>query len=130
MEIARMIKEKKDEKEDLIEIRTVKKIVPKRFHKYLKVTEKKESERMLIRKIWDHAIDLREGFVPKKGKIHPLSRIEREKIQKFVKKSVEKEVYLTIEITIDITSILCAEEGWKEEDGAILSIFEQLDNQK
>jgi len=43
---------------------------------------------------------------------------------------LKKEVYLTIEITIDITSILCAEGGWKEEDGARLSIFEQLDNQK
>ena len=51
MEIARMIEEKQKEKEDLIEIRTVEEIVPKRFHKYLKVFEKKESERMLIRKI-------------------------------------------------------------------------------
>ena len=33
-----------------------------------------------MRKAWDHAIDLREGFVPKKGKIYPLLRIEREKI--------------------------------------------------
>jgi len=51
MEIARMIEEKQKEKEDLIEIRTVEEIVPKMFHKYLKVFEKKESERMLIRKI-------------------------------------------------------------------------------
>ena len=50
------------------------------FHKYLKVFEKKELERMLIRKTWDHAIDLRESFVPKKGKIYPLSRIEREEV--------------------------------------------------
>ena len=41
MEIVRMIEEKQDEKEDLIEIRTVKEIVPKRFYKYLKVTKKK-----------------------------------------------------------------------------------------
>ena len=47
--------------------------------------EKKESERILIRKTWDHVIDLRESFVPKKRKIYPLSRIEREEVQEFVK---------------------------------------------
>ena len=47
--------------------------------------EKKDSERMPTRKAWNHAIDLREGFVPKKGKIYPLSRVEREEVQEFVK---------------------------------------------
>ena len=42
--------------------------------------EKKDSERMPMRKVWDHAIDLREGFVPKKEKIYLLSRVEREKV--------------------------------------------------
>jgi len=64
-----------------------------RFHKYLKVFEKKDSERMLTRKAWDHAIDLGEGFVLKKGKIYPLSRVEREEVQEFVKKSVEEGIY-------------------------------------
>ena len=80
MEIARIIEEKKDEEEDLIEIRIVEEIVSRRFHKYLKVFEKKESERMLMRKTWDHAIDLREGFVPKKGKIYLTSRIKRKEV--------------------------------------------------
>ena len=53
--------------------------------------EKKESERMPIRKTWDHAIDLREGFVPKKEKIYPLSRIKREEVQKFVRDQLRKE---------------------------------------
>jgi len=50
MEIVRMIEEKQKE-EDLIKIRTVEEIVSRRFHKYLKVFEKKELEKMLIRKI-------------------------------------------------------------------------------
>jgi len=50
MEIERIVEEKQEEKEDLIEIRTVEKIVPKRFHKYLKVFEKKKSERIAMRK--------------------------------------------------------------------------------
>ena len=55
-------------------------MVSRRFHKYLKVFEKKESERMPTRKIWDYAINLRKGFVSKKKKIYLLSRIEREKV--------------------------------------------------
>ena len=75
-----MIEEKQEEEEDLIKIRTVEEIISRRFYKYLKMFEKKESERIPMRKIWDHAIDLREGFVPKKGKIYPLLRIERKKV--------------------------------------------------
>ena len=44
-----------------------------------------------MRKAWDHVIDLREGFVPKKGKIYPLSRVEREEVQEFVKDQLRKE---------------------------------------
>jgi len=129
IEIARIIEEKQEEKKDLIRIRIVEEIIPKRFHKYLKVFEKKELERMLTRKTWDLVINLREGFVLKKRKIYPLSRIER-KSSIFCKGLVEKEVYSTIEITIDVTSVFCAEERWEEEDGTRLSIFEQLDDQK
>ena len=88
--IARIIAEKKDEDEDWIELRATEEIVLQRFHKYLKVFEKKDSERMPMRKTWDHAIDLREGFVPKKGKIYPLSRVEREEVQEFVKDQLRK----------------------------------------
>jgi len=82
--------EERDEEEDLIELRMVKEMVPRQFHKYLKVFEKKESERMPIRKAWDHAIDLREEFVPKKGKIYSLLRVEREEVQEFVKNQLRK----------------------------------------
>ena len=74
----------------MIEIRTVKEIVSRQFIKYLKMFKKRKLERMLMRKIWDYAIDLREGFVPKKGKIYPLSRIEREEVQEFVKYQLRK----------------------------------------
>ena len=43
-----------------------------------------------MRKAWDYAIDLREGFVLKKGKIYPLLRVEREEIQEFVKNQLRK----------------------------------------
>ena len=37
-------------------------MVPKRFLKWRKVSGKIESERMLNRKTWDHAINLKEIF--------------------------------------------------------------------
>ena len=88
--IARIIAEKEDEEEDMIELRATKEMVPQRFHKYLKVFEKKNLERMLTKKAWDHAIDLREGFMPKKEKIYPLSRVKREDVQEFVKDQLRK----------------------------------------
>ena len=72
--------EKLEEEENWIDLRATEEMVPRQFHKYLKVFEKKESERMLTRKAWDHAIDLREGFMLKKRKIYLLSRVEREEV--------------------------------------------------
>ena len=50
------------EKEMEADHKKVEEIVPKRFHKWLKVFGKMESERMPVRKVWNHAIDLREDF--------------------------------------------------------------------
>ena len=65
-------------------------MVPRRFHKWMKVFGKMESERMLVRKVWDHAIDLREEFVPSKAKVYPLSRNKREEVQDFVNEHLRK----------------------------------------
>ena len=67
-----------------------KKLVPDKFHKWIKVFGKKQSERMLMRKVWNHAIDVKEGFVLRKGKVYPLSREEREKVREFVKEQLRK----------------------------------------
>ena len=55
-----------------------------------KVIGKRESERMPARKVWDHAIELKEGFTPRKGKVYSLSREEREKVQTFVENQLRK----------------------------------------
>ena len=55
-------------------------MVPKKFLKWKRVFGKVESERMLKRKVWDHAIDLKETFKPRKGRIYPLSKNEREEV--------------------------------------------------
>ena len=68
----------------------VKKLVPKKFHKWIKTFRKKASERMPMRKIWDHTIDMKKGFIPRKGKMYPLSRKEREEVHKFIKEQLRK----------------------------------------
>jgi len=52
---------------------------------------KVESERMLTRNVWDHAIDLKEMFKPKKERIYLLSKNEREEVQNFIKDQLRKE---------------------------------------
>ena len=68
----------------------IEEMVLKRFLKWRKVFGKVESERMLTRKIQDHAIDLKETFKPQKERIYPLSKNEREKVQNFVNDQLRK----------------------------------------
>ena len=67
-----------------------KKLVPEKFHRWIKVFGKKQSERMPTQKIWDHTIDMKEGFVPRKEKVYLLSREEREKVHEFIQEQLRK----------------------------------------
>ena len=51
---------------------------------------KKKLERMPVQKTWDHAIELKEEFMLKKGKVYSLSREERKKVQVFVEDQLRK----------------------------------------
>jgi len=60
-----------DDKEDWEKVeemeenhRKIEEMVPKKFLRWRKVFGKVESKRMPTRKIWDHAIDLKEMFKP------------------------------------------------------------------
>ena len=44
-----------------------------------------------MRKIWDHAIELKKGFVLRKRKVYMLSREKREEVYKFIKEQLRKE---------------------------------------
>jgi len=70
--------------------RKIEEMVLKKFLKWRKVFGKVELERMPTRKIWDHAIDLKETFKLRKGKIYPLSKNKREKVQNFVEDQLRK----------------------------------------
>jgi len=78
------------EEEMEIDHRKIETMVPKRFYRWLKVFGKVESERMPVRKVWDHAIDVKEDFKPSKAKVYLLSRNEKEEVQKFVDEHLKK----------------------------------------
>ena len=66
-------------------------LVPEKFHKWVHILEKKTSERMPMRKMWDHAIKIKKWFVLKKGKIYMLLlREKREEMYKFIKEQLRK----------------------------------------
>jgi len=87
------VDEKEDwEREEEIEEdhRKVEEMVPKWFHRWLKVFGKIESKRMPVRKVWDHAIKLNDDFKASKVKVYPLSRNEKKEVQKFVDEHLKK----------------------------------------
>jgi len=66
-------------------------LISEKFHKWIYVFGKKASKWMPTRKLWDHAIDIKEEFIPRKGKMYPLSREEREEICEFIAEQLRKE---------------------------------------
>jgi len=67
VEVRKVVEEWKiwDEKEEAAKSEAeAKKLVLEGFHKWIKVFGKKQLERMPTRKIWDHVIDVKEGFIP------------------------------------------------------------------
>jgi len=45
---------------------------------------------MPTRKLWNYTIDIKKGFVPRKGKVYPLLRKEREEVHKFILEQLRK----------------------------------------
>ncbi|CDO76040.1 hypothetical protein BN946_scf184891.g3 [Trametes cinnabarina] len=65
-------------------------ILPSYLQNYRHIFEKKTAERMPISRPWDHAIDLKPGFVPRDCKIIPLSPQERSELDKFIDENLAK----------------------------------------
>ena len=80
-----------DEEEEAIKSEEeAKRLVPEKFHEWIKVFGKKQLERMSTRKVWDHTIEVKEGFVLRKGKVYLLSREEREEVREFIREQLRK----------------------------------------
>ena len=70
--------------------KTPKELLPEEYHKFLNVISKKESKHMPIWKPWDHTIDLKDMFKPKKGRIIPLLPQEQEEVTVFPDDQLKK----------------------------------------
>ena len=66
-----------------------KKLVLERLHKWIQVFGKKASERIPTKKLWNYVIDIRKGFMLRKGKVYPLSSL-REEIYEFIIEQLRK----------------------------------------
>ena len=73
--------------------KTAEELVPKEYHQYLKVFSKEKSERMPIRKPWDHTIELKDMFKPKKGRLIPLSHEEQKEVSVFIDDQLKKDMF-------------------------------------
>ena len=70
---------------------TTKTMVPQKYHAYEKVFSKEESKRYPPRRVWDHAIELKEGSLDVIDcKVYPLNQAEDVAVQEFVKSELDK----------------------------------------
>jgi len=74
-------------------------------------------------------IELKEVFVPRKGKVYSLLREKREEVQAFVEDQLQKG-YIQPSKSPDLTSPFCSKERWKKENGARLSSCKPVDSKK
>ena len=84
-----LIEEKFDDEVEL-DREKVRKMVPQRSHKWLKVFKKAESKRIPVRKPQDYAINLREYFVPRKRRTYLILREEKEEVREFMEEQLRK----------------------------------------
>lgn len=71
-------------------VKTLEQLVPTDLMGFKFVFEKKASERLPERKPWDHAIDLKEGAVPRPCKVYPLNPVEQQALDEFLKEQLAK----------------------------------------
>src|SRR5438270_7750427 len=64
--------------------------LPEEIKEYANVFIERPIGQLLTRKPWDHYIDLKEGFVPQKGRIIPLPAEDVQKIKEFIEENVKK----------------------------------------
>ena len=74
-----------------------------------------------MRKVWDHTIDLKEEFIPRKGKVYPLSREEREEIREFITEQIRK-WYIRLSKLLQTVSVFFVEKKDGKKNG--IRLFE------
>ena len=81
---------------------------------------------MPTRKVWDHAIDLKETFKPQKGRIYSLFKNEREEVQNFMEDQLRKG-YIRPSKSPQISSVFFV--GKKDRSKRIVMDYHNLNDQ-
>ena len=68
----------------------VENLVPEQFNWWIHVFGKKVSKRILTKKLWDHMIEIKKEFVPRKMKVYLLLRKERGEMHEFIEEQLRK----------------------------------------
>ena len=64
--------------------------LPTQYLPWKEVFEQQASERFPGKHPWEHAIELKEDFKPKKGKIYPLSPLQQNTLDEWIKEQLNK----------------------------------------
>jgi hypothetical protein len=65
-------------------------MLPTRYLPWKEVFEQKAAERFPGKRPWDHVIELRDDFKPKKGKIYPLNPLQQNTLDEWIKEQLAK----------------------------------------
>ena len=63
---------------------------PEEYHEFIRVFNEEEANRFLESQVWDHKIELKEGFQPKSFKTYHLTPEEQKELDTFLKENLEK----------------------------------------
>ena len=64
--------------------------IPEDFHEYLLIFDKSTANCLPVKRIWDHEIKMKEGFLPKSAKVYPLSPSDREAVNEWLDEHLAK----------------------------------------
>jgi Reverse transcriptase (RNA-dependent DNA polymerase) len=70
--------------------KTDKQLVPAEYHEYLDIFSEEKAHRFPESRLWDHKIEIKEGFEPKLFKNYNLTPAEQTKLDKFLKENLKK----------------------------------------
>jgi hypothetical protein len=77
---------KNEKKADL----PVEKLIPEDYHDFLDVFDDNKASRSPEPNVWDHKIDMKEGFEPKSFKNYSLTPEEQKELDKFLDENLKK----------------------------------------
>jgi len=71
---------------------------------------------MPTRKLWDHTINMKKRFVPRKGKVYLLLREERGEVHEFISEQLRKRYIRLLKLPQTILVFFVGKKKWMVQD--------------